>query len=496
MGVMAANVRGMSLCAGLAALLLSPAVASGEVASALLREAEELLPGETINFLNNTAVNHVGGYSCTLSTTGTGTISRIWGDSTGGPGSLLRSEAIIGNLEQTSFESFFGMSDAGQLGYGATTNEVGGGATGLDGVWLDDLVVLNEEDPVPSLPGQYSVFNSRPTASGAGTPVWVGGITPSQGGSTQNRCLFSGLGSTVLIMGGDSLPGVAEPVSTATSGIDFDFRVSRFDTNWINLIGVTSGTTNDGVMVINGDPIIAGGGMMRENEPVPAVLGGLPGELWDNFDYLGINEAGDFFVTGDTSAADTEDEFVSKNGEIILREGDSLDLSLVPVTISGAIEGGYMNGHGDWAVAWDVDDGAGNIEVLICNGEIVLAEGDRVDWSGDGVIDENDNDAILTDFTGLGAVTVGGRSNGYVKVYFTADIDVGGTGILEGFFCLEVQVDTCPWDCGDGDDNVGVVDFLAMLAQWGQSGAPCDFDNDGVSVVDFLALLANWGPCP
>jgi hypothetical protein len=43
---------------------------------------------------------------------------------------------------------------------------------------------------------------------------------------------------------------------------------------------------------------------------------------------------------------------------------------------------------------------------------------------------------------------------------------------------------------------VGIVDFLAMLAQWGQIAVPCDFDGDGVGVVDFLVLLANWGPCP
>jgi hypothetical protein len=54
---------------------------------------------------------------------------------------------------------------------------------------------------------------------------------------------------------------------------------------------------------------------------------------------------------------------------------------------------------------------------------------------------------------------------------------------------------TCPWDCGNGDGLVGVVDFLALLAQWGTSGS-CDFDGDGVSVTDFLAMLAHWGPCP
>jgi hypothetical protein len=54
----------------------------------------------------------------------------------------------------------------------------------------------------------------------------------------------------------------------------------------------------------------------------------------------------------------------------------------------------------------------------------------------------------------------------------------------------------CPWDCGgDNDGNVGIVDFLELLAQW-DGGGSCDFDGGGVGIVDFLKLLANWGPCP
>ncbi len=52
----------------------------------------------------------------------------------------------------------------------------------------------------------------------------------------------------------------------------------------------------------------------------------------------------------------------------------------------------------------------------------------------------------------------------------------------------------CPWDCGDNDGNVGIVDFLALLAQWGGRGS-CDFDGGGVGINDFLDLLAAWGPC-
>ncbi len=55
----------------------------------------------------------------------------------------------------------------------------------------------------------------------------------------------------------------------------------------------------------------------------------------------------------------------------------------------------------------------------------------------------------------------------------------------------------CPWDCADGGNgDVGITDFLALLAQWGQVDTSCDFDGGGVGITDFLDLLANWGACP
>ncbi len=51
----------------------------------------------------------------------------------------------------------------------------------------------------------------------------------------------------------------------------------------------------------------------------------------------------------------------------------------------------------------------------------------------------------------------------------------------------------------DYDGEVGVLDFLALLAAWGpcpDASCPADLDGDGeVGVLDFLTLLANWGPC-
>ncbi len=67
-------------------------------------------------------------------------------------------------------------------------------------------------------------------------------------------------------------------------------------------------------------------------------------------------------------------------------------------------------------------------------------------------------------------------------------------GTYTGSFELLVL---CPGDIDD-DRNVGITDFLALLAAWGPNpGHYADVDFDGtVGILDFLMLLANWGPCP
>jgi len=71
----------------------------------------------------------------------------------------------------------------------------------------------------------------------------------------------------------------------------------------------------------------------------------------------------------------------------------------------------------------------------------------------------------------------------------------GNSDAGESYVVFGTAMPPCPWDCADGDGDVGIVDFLVVLAEWGNP-SPCDFDGGGVGITDFLALLANWGPCP
>ena len=59
-------------------------------------------------------------------------------------------------------------------------------------------------------------------------------------------------------------------------------------------------------------------------------------------------------------------------------------------------------------------------------------------------------------------------------------------------------IQSCPWDCADGNGVVDTIDFLALLNQWGQVATACDLGlgDPGVGVEEFLAQLTGWGPCP
>jgi len=477
--------------------------AAGQVASALLQEDAPVpgKPGLTVGSISQAAVNGVGGYAFLMNSSGEkGTLSHVFGSVTGEAPAVLRTEGIFGDLEQTSFEGFFGFADNGDAGYSPSCTDLDTGETGLDCAFIGDVAALVEGELIATIDGQFSTFNSRVGATRDGRPYWIGGYTDEKGGSTQNRALFLGTELTPLLQGGDAVGGVAEPIEVGGS-LDFDVRLSEMGTSYLLPVNLDATPGNDTIIVLGGDALTAGGSVVREGEPIPTSVGGMLGENWDNFDFMGITEAGDVFFTGDSDADSAVDEFVFQNGSIVLREGTVVDApGGGTVTIDGAIEGGYQNAGGDWAVIWDVeDDGGTNVEALLVNGTLILTEGMAVDWDGDGVIDE---DAIVDGFTGISTLALSDRDgDGVVRAYFTADVSVGGADELEGAFCLAIDLDgapDCPEDLVGDDGAVTTEDLLALLAAWGTDGAGSDLAEpfDVVDTSDLLALLAAWGPCP
>jgi len=410
----------------IAMLLLGFLIASSaqaQVASIIIKELDPLPgapEGQTVAGISNTAVNHGPSYAATINSAGdAGTLSHVWGNATGGPGTVLRTEETIGIYRQDNFESFFGISTVPfEVAYSPSCTDTVSGTSGLDGVWFGDLAVAVEEQPYPHLVGWYWSFGSRPAATADGHPTWVGGITDTPGGSTQNRGLFFGIAATPLLMGDAYVGGLPDPLSRSST-VSFDYRFSALGTHYLAEVQTETGSsTNDNHMVSDNHVVMAGGAPVSEAGAIPVEIGGLAGEAWDNFDFVGITESGEWMFTGDTNAATDVDEIIVRNGSIIHREGDVLDGE----TLSGAIEGAYMNENGDLAFIWDIVTEGGTSETLFFNGRLLLTEGDYVDVDGDFVADSN---AVLDAFTGISSLTLSDRdAEGWVRIYFTADVDI------------------------------------------------------------------------
>ncbi len=76
-----------------------------------------------------------------------------------------------------------------------------------------------------------------------------------------------------------------------------------------------------------------------------------------------------------------------------------------------------------------------------------------------------------------------------------AEVRISAAALSPAEFLLSVPDDCFPWDCAQPlDGHVGIDDFLAVLAEWGMIGTPCDVNGGGVGINDFLEVLANWGP--
>ncbi len=139
------------------------------------------------------------------------------------------------------------------------------------------------------------------------------------------------------------------------------------------------------------------------------------------------------------------------------------------------------------------DDGSGGGPALYAGGAFTTAGGvgaDRIaKWDGTSwlALGTGMNTTVLAvddDSSGAGPA-----------LYAGGDFTMSPAG--DWYLARWQGCSTCPWDL-DGNSNVGIVDFLMLLALWHTNpGGPPDFDGDDiVAITDFLALLGAWGPCP
>ncbi|MDX2148034.1 MAG: hypothetical protein SFZ23_10975 [Planctomycetota bacterium] len=277
-------------------------LAQGVVPAKLVVRVGDTLPGgaTTVSAINDPYTDGFGRVAFTGNSSagnfvwiGTGP---VWFNSDGLPAVL------------TGAEGTMGASNAGGFIYSPSVN-------GNDAVWTQSGLLLQDGDSLDALPGQFATFNSRPTMTPSGAAFWVGGTTSTEGGTTNNRVFWRVQNPAApilepLIVGGNTYAGLTVNPATTT----FAYDVSDDGRHRIHELGTTGPTTSDRFVYLSlTDSLVA-----REGSPV---AGGQVGEAFVAFRIPAINNSGNWALAADTSAATSQDEIVVYNGNVILREG-------------------------------------------------------------------------------------------------------------------------------------------------------------------------------
>ncbi len=114
---------------------------------------------------------------------------------------------------------------------------------------------------------------------------------------------------------------------------------------------------------------------------------------------------------------------------------------------------------------------------------------EMMDFDGNSTIDLDDYDGFIAVYSDPLYDCNDNQQDDLLEMLLDPGLDSDGTGVPDS---CEAAGDL------DGDGQVGITDFLLLLAAWGvcpdPGVCPADLDDDGfVGITDFLTLLGNWG---
>lgn len=383
----------------------------------------------------------------------------------------LRREGLFAGQTQTSFGSPVGVDNAGSLLYRAALASVGSPAS----LWRDDTLLFTSSDAITAGPlaGSYYSGFSWATLTPGGVARWVSDYTATPSGAIAGGALFSDSSAqNVLLKTGDEVgPGLTIDAGFLASNLAW----SQLGTNYITAVSVAP---SEEVIILNGQVLkTAGGGLLRENEPITAAAGGIANETWALGSLFEVNEAGNWAISASIRPAgefNTTDDLLVVNGVIRYRDGQIVDghtLSGLPADIG-------LNDRGDVAFVWD--------NTVFLNEKIIARVGDAVDTDGDGIGDASITHLFDVDLTNLPSSGGDGAPLLYLQARITGGLEVvlrNDLRTLEGDYNGDGLVDAADYTTwrdtvgsslllaadGDRDNLIGAGDFTAWTSNYGRS---------------------------
>ncbi|MEM9454585.1 MAG: DUF4215 domain-containing protein [Myxococcota bacterium] len=352
---------------------------------------------------------------------------------------------------------------------------------GNQGLYTDAGIFAVSGDSAPGFTGNFT-FLSTPSMTADGTIYWRAGINTDDDGDTDERGFYRATDGTfgsaeLLLASGDIVDGVM--INDNSAGINASFAISDNGAHWIHVLNMEGSSDNDDFVMVDGLMVA------REDNPTSE------GDNWAQFDLVGINDAGNYLFTGDTNGLMNSDEFIAYNGNIAIREGDTVDGVLLPS--SANLRFVAINNLEQATHAWGyfLEDGDARETVFFaCNAadlagtsqEVFTTIDDELDVDGDG-----NGDYAITNIP-LGSATDSKSLGETPFVYVEVELEDGNT---EANAIVEFAVTCCGntaidprEECDDGnDDDTDDCPSTCLNARCGdgfvQTGVEeCDDGND------------------
>lgn len=250
--------------------------------------------------------------------------------------------------------------------------------------------------------GGFYNFATGSKGNDGSIAVFYSATSPSAFSSSTGAGIFQndGVSTTRIIGSGDSVSGAIGGGSIALSGsgaVSVNFRVAGTGTT---VHYITGGTTSSSSVIFKNGQILTSNGL-------PIQEGGLVGggngtEIWDQLtnDSWNISNNGNWIVAADSNADSEVDDLLIVNGNIVTREGATVDGTLLTGISSVGI-----NDNGDYVFVSN--------SKLFVNQSVLLSVGDTVTLA-DG------STATLANFlSSTGALSMTNRDGlNQVTIYF------------------------------------------------------------------------------